>query len=381
MAYVIEGNLYLQDGFNPPVQLTDDERPDRNPVFADDGEKLVFLRGLIPHDLYSINPDGSQEQLLVSGNTLGQLGLGYDELSEIRLFAFIPGTHQLLFNTHQLDEENFGANTFNRLYSEKNNDLLMVNTDTGEIRRILEPGQCEQFEIAPTGDMLAVVREGQIDLVDLSGQLIRRNFFTYTPTQPYELYPYLDWKNDPTELFVTVPVDAEYDFDGPETRTLWRITVDGTLKTEISLEVPLLSNDYAVSPDGQWVVNYYYYYVGKTDENITTGVYLGNLHDNSSQLISEANPSLMHWSADSTHFLFGDNQVFLGTINGRSDLIAEKSPILGWIDSRRFLFYSYEDEQIISMGDIDGRIVDIPFISHQQIAEIAFTFIEPPPNP
>ena len=42
MAYTIDGNLYLQDGTNPPIQLTNDERRDHTPVFSDDGEKIVF---------------------------------------------------------------------------------------------------------------------------------------------------------------------------------------------------------------------------------------------------------------------------------------------------------------------------------------------------
>lgn len=140
MAYVVDGNLYLQDGSNPPFQLTHGGE-DRYPSFTDDGEKIVFLRGFIPHDLYSINPDGSQEQLLVSGNELSNLGLGYDELSEVRSFAFVPSTHKLVFNTRQLDELDVTMQDWNRTASKNKDDLLVVDTDTGDIMSLFPPRQ------------------------------------------------------------------------------------------------------------------------------------------------------------------------------------------------------------------------------------------------
>ncbi|HKI54288.1 MAG TPA: hypothetical protein VJ987_09195, partial [Anaerolineales bacterium] len=72
MAYVVDGNIYLQNGTNAPIQLTSGEK-DVFPTFSDDGEKLVFLRGLIPRDLYSANLDGSGERLLISGRTLSSV--------------------------------------------------------------------------------------------------------------------------------------------------------------------------------------------------------------------------------------------------------------------------------------------------------------------
>ncbi|MCB2178387.1 hypothetical protein KQH61_00550 [bacterium] len=381
MVYrMIEGdNLYLWDESNPPIQLTFDERRDHGPEFTGDGEKIVFFRGGVLSDLYSINLDGSQEQLLVSNSIISQLGLGYGEFSEIIDFSLIPGTHQVLFNTLDLDEKDLGANVFKRLYSVKNDDLFLVDADTGEIQQVLERGQCEFFEISPTGDMIAVVRNGQIDLVDLDGQIIRRNVLTYLRTQPMELSPYLFWKEDGSELFVAVPVDPEYDMGGPETRTLWRIAVDGSIKTELTFDAPLVSSNYTVSPDGHWILYVYFFYANQ-DIGIPEGLYLGNLREGGSQILPVIN-SEGPWSSDSTHFLIGVNEVYLGSVDGQLDLIADYARILGWIDSYRFLFYTLEDDQIISMGDIDGTIVDIPYISHQQIGELAFTFVEPQSEP
>jgi hypothetical protein len=69
MAYVVDDNLYLQDGSNPPIQLTH-SKEGRIFEFSDDGEKIVFYRqGMDVGDeggTYSINADGSREQVLIT---------------------------------------------------------------------------------------------------------------------------------------------------------------------------------------------------------------------------------------------------------------------------------------------------------------------------
>src|SRR5258706_7563464 len=61
MAYVVDGNLYYQNGSNPPLQLTRGEPL----AFSEDGKKVFFTRGAISEDIYSINVDWSEEQALV----------------------------------------------------------------------------------------------------------------------------------------------------------------------------------------------------------------------------------------------------------------------------------------------------------------------------
>lgn len=376
MAYVIEGNLYLQDGYNPPVQLTDDERLDKNPVFADDGEKIVFLRGMIPHDLYSINPDGSQEQLLVSGSELSKLGLGYDELlSEILFYKFIPGTHQLIFSTHQLDESDLNLSFRENLWGIFNADLLLVDADTAEIRSVLAPGKGGGFVAAPTGNMIAVSRQEQIDLLDLTGQIIHRNLISFTPTQPVPLGPHIFWNKDATELLVTLPIDAEYAFDGPESRVVWRIPIDGSAKTLTSLEPPVLASDYSISPDGNWILYNYYFYPGKTDDSVISGLYLGNLLEGGIQLVAKGSVQSL-WSPDSNHFIYGTHvEWFLGTTDGQSDQIAIRGISLGWLNSDYFLFFDKYDAEIVTIGGIDGTVIDIPVPPSLFIYPNTFAFV------
>lgn len=374
MAYTAEKNLYLQDGGNRPIQLTEYGKGAFSPVIADDGEKIVFLRGSIPKDLYSINADGSREQLLVSGKILSQLDLGYDELSEIRLFAFIPGTHQVVFNVRELDEGDIRMGNFNRPSAVNFDDLLIVDADTGEIRRILAPGQGGDFVIAPTGELIAVQRRAHIDLVDIEGKTLWQNMLIYVPTQPYELKPVMVWADDASALVVTLPIEAEYNRDGPEFRAVWRIPMDGSAKTRSSFDPPVLASDYTISPDGNWILYQYYYYPGKTSES-NNGIYLGNLLDGSSQLFSEIGPFIGPWNPDSHNFLYETGAGwFLGTTDGQSDPIAINDLVFAWIDDRHFLFYSYGDDGV-SIGSIDETIIPIPISSSVYISTTTFAFV------
>lgn len=92
MAYIMDGNLYMQESGGQPIQLTNSGQ-DRRPMFSDDGQKIVFFRGAVnqKNAVYSINADSSQEQVLVTSDSLMALGLGYDQESELGDLAFVPG--------------------------------------------------------------------------------------------------------------------------------------------------------------------------------------------------------------------------------------------------------------------------------------------------
>jgi hypothetical protein len=358
MAYVIDGNLYFQGGSNPPVQLTK-SGDDRYPVFSDDGEKIIFYRGLIPQELYSINIDGTRENLLVTGNLLEALGLGYDKFTEIISLAFVPGTHQILFNTRQLSQADIDQKDFNRLGSKENFDLLSVDTDTGEIKILLPNGKGGSFFISPDASMIAIRAKGHIDIVDVDGQTIRRNLVTYTPTHPYDLRPKIFWNAASTELSVTLPERDIFDMSGPERLLVVRYPLDGSEGVQVAFDPPVLDGIYAVSSDGVWILYFYFYYPGKTDETIPTGFYLGNLQTGESKFYSTGtgiDPPV--WSADSRHFVF--DYLFLGVVD-RSPTSMGDGHFLGWADANHYL---YASNGMIVIGDVSGETesftVDIP---------------------
>jgi hypothetical protein len=354
MTYVVDGNIYFQKGTDAPIQLTSGGK-DLFPTFSDDGEKLVFLRGLIPRDLYSANLDGSSERLLISGRTLGSVAQEYNIYSEIKSFAFIPGTHLIVFNTRQLSNNDVEFKDWNRSLSKDMNDLLTLDLDTREITLLLPTDKGGNFVLSPDGSLIAVQGDGHIDIVSIDGQMVHQNLVTYVPTRPYVLNPRMFWTSDSTELIVSLPVRRVADLSGPEILSIWRFTIDGSRKTEIHFDPPLLDADFEVSPDGNWLLYNYFYYPGKTDESITSGLYLGNLLDGGSQLYAQGT-NFPIWNPDSKHFAF--DGPFLGDVNN-SPLPMGDGRFLDWVDAGYYLFYQSETESLM-LVEINGDVVDIP---------------------
>ena len=236
MAYVIDGNLYLQDGSNLPIQLTYNGE-DQEPLISDDGKKIVFFRGKSADHVYVINADGSQEQLLITNSLLNERGLRYDEASEIRTFrslAFVPGTHILLFNAYQIDPHDLELKYKNHVYAI---GLFLVDIDSGKIRQLLAPGLGGSFKISPDGNLLSVITSGHIDIFGIDGQVIRRNLVTYTPSKPIELFPVFYWLPDSTGLIVSLLVESQYDIGDMPTYAIWRYPLDGNMAIQIPLSV------------------------------------------------------------------------------------------------------------------------------------------------
>ena len=93
-AYIVGGNLYVQDSGGDLTQLTDKGETRSPLIFSDDGQEIVFDEGDYPkpQEAHAINADGSDEHTIVSASLLAGLGLGYDKMTEPRSMRFIPGT-------------------------------------------------------------------------------------------------------------------------------------------------------------------------------------------------------------------------------------------------------------------------------------------------
>ena len=380
MAYVIDGNLYLQDGNNPPIQLTNNGQ-DHSPIFSDDGEKVIFFRGLVSHDVYSINANGSQERALVTSSLLTALDLGYDDSTEIRSLAFVPGTHQLLFNTHEFKPKGLELEDMNRLGAQPNQDLLLIDTDTAEIKVLQDSGRGGIFQVSPDGKLVGIQAINHVDVIGIGSNFIHKNLATYPTAWLYNRKPDVYWTQDSRELSVVLPIETENALDatGPEPRTIWQYSMDGGPAVEIRLFSPPIGNSFNISPDGDWVVYTYDYYPGKTDETVTPGIYIGNLRAGSSQLVETAGlyglPYSFNWSPDSVHFvLVGiQSQFFLGNVSGEITPLTE-GRFLGWIDESRYLYLAGK----IFLGEIGKEtnliVANIP-ASIKYINPDYFTFV------
>jgi Tol biopolymer transport system component len=344
LAYTIDGNLYVQDSGKQAIQLTHSGQ-DRNPVFSDDGQKIAFFRAWETemNQLHVINADETGGRAMVTSELLMGLGLGYSEFSEPHSVAFVPGTHLLLVNTNH-----FSVNypKSDSSHGNPSNDLLLVDTETGEIKQLAAIEQGGYFLASPNGKWVAVQTPDHVDVIDLQGRVILRDLFNHSP-DAYDCVYYgyicapMYWKQDSSELILVQPRDAEG--GGPLPRTLWQYPLDGRPGKEIPLMPGPMGDTLSVSPDGNWIA------FSLFDTGDQDGVYLGNLRDGTSRRIyppesSETPevrvPSSLHfygWSADSRHFVFEDGyDTIMGNIQGDTAVVG-RGGICGWIDTNRYL--------------------------------------------
>ncbi|MFZ5910657.1 MAG: TolB family protein [Chloroflexota bacterium] len=382
MAYIVDGDLYLQDSGKQPIQLTDSGE-DHTPIFSDDGEKITFFRGVLPRNLYSINADGSQEQALVTSSMLNALGFGYSNFAEPRSLAFVPGTHQLLFNTHELDSLYIKTKSILYWYDSKPYlDLLIVDTDSSEIKRLLAPGQGGPFIVSPDGKTIAIQARDHVDVIGLDGKVIKQNLITYPSEWLYLWEPEINWGQDSNRLNVVLPIPTAgaLDYTGPEPRTILEYSANSNSVAEINFSPPPMDDFFSVSMDGNWIAYNFADTAGKTNETAIAGIYLGNLHDGNSHWIDVSGlglndlPRSFYWSSDSMHFIFMDGSIakmFLGDIHGATTLIAQ-GEFLGWFDDGSYL---YTTKGKIFLGEI-GKEGSIGVIQLPAVIDSSyFTFV------
>ena len=376
MTYIVDGNLYVQDGSNSPKRLSN-SREDIYPVFfvSDDGKKIVFYHDKMKDDdVFSINSDGSHEQELITKDWLTTLGTG----TKTGQLVFVPNTHQMLFNTYLCPKDLSSGCTVG---------LFLANTDTGEIKEIMPPDfggdllGYGNFSVSADGKFMSVAHAGQIDILNIDGKAVHPSVMKYTRSIPLELYPRVFWLSDSSGLIMALPDETDNRgawYSGFPAYTVWRYTFDDNVATQIPLDPPptwvsMECNDVmSVSPNGDWGVYF-------TEEY---QVYRGNLVNGSTQLyLPHTDCSPAHWSSDSVHFIYGGltGKPVLGSVDAPSGSI----PVFffGWIDSKRFIHIPYSSYPIkeniqILVGEIGGKTL-LTYESNVYVPDIypySFTF-------
>lgn len=386
MAYIVDGNLYVQNGSNPPKKLSDSVK-DWSPMFSDDGEKIVFYRGTNLHDynsIFSVNADGSRIQEIITTAWLDTLGAG----TKAGHLAFVPNTHQIFFNTYLCPEND-------DMYSGCIVGLFHADTDTGNLKEIVEPtlggrllmdGDSRwggNFSISPDGKLISIAHAGQIDILSIDGKVIHHNIMEYLPGIPVELYPRVYWLSDSSGLIAALPAEKEYKFwviSGDPAYTIWRYTFDSNVATQIPLNPSLSwahmeSNDIiSISPNREWIV----YFTNEYQ------LYKGNLLDGNTELLLPYRwflPTL--WSSDNIHFadLANPEGNILGSVNAPPGY--PPGHFLGWIDTEQFIYfppsaYASKDDIPVFVGEINGKMVNSyetkVFVANVAPYSYAFTF-------
>ncbi len=197
-ALIIDGNLYIQTGDGKNVQLTN-SKTDMNPLFSDDGKKIVFYRW---GDLsfYVIDAAGGKEKQIIDVQSLAVQDGG-----KVKALTFLKNMHILVFNLYLCGERPGlydAADCFVNTYS--------VNIDSGELKEVGQRVSGTEFdngnfEISPNQKNLSIAGSGHINIFSFSDgyfKLAYLGVFDYKMTRPDEFLPYQYWLPDSSGLII-----------------------------------------------------------------------------------------------------------------------------------------------------------------------------------
>jgi hypothetical protein len=338
MTFVKDGYLYFQDEENTPTQLAPVDEKSKQSYISDDNQKVAFYGA--DGNIYSINSDGSQKQVIISKEWKNSLQTGMS----ISIDRFVPDSHQLFFRTDLCESERIGAPC--------STSLFLTDADTGNIKKLADLGSSFQqgftlrsIRISPNGKMIAIGNMERMDILDMDGNIIRQNILTYKPSTSDVLFPSLFWLPDSSGLTIAIPDSTNW--DGYLAYSLWRYTIENQSTVQILLDPAPMHNDstFDVSPDGNWIV-YGNLYV----------VFLGNLVNGQANIIidHDADMSTFSWGPDNRHFAFGGNLWNISSIDDPSVVISAGT-LMQWVDNTHFLlrFYDNNNQVKIRIAEID----------------------------
>lgn len=364
MVYEIDGNIYRRDGANPPKQLTYSGE-DRDPILSGDGDKVIFYRGKSDENVYSINANGSNEQLIIKSQLLPILAQG-----DIKALTFVPNTHFMLFNTYLCNESKALYNA-----SDCSVGVYSVNVDSGEIRAVVNGlsgnrANSRNFQISPDGAIISITAAGHLDLYYFSSgysDITHPDALRYYRTMPDEYLPDQYWLPDSSGLFAVITLSQSFEpSTAPSPYAVLRYTINDEQGVQIPLEMPIVANsgcNYSISPDGNWIL-----YL--SDENSAEikmpSLYLGNLNNGQSQRIDweffSDCPSSYYgsrWSPDGKYYGF-ERKLF--SPDGIS--ISIDGYFSRWIDSTHYFYLTYQENQQplwkVHIGEIGGNAIELP---------------------
>jgi hypothetical protein len=313
------------------------------PRLSPDGKLIAYLQ---PADdfhleIWAINVDGKNERKLVSVADLDAIGAGVRDPGALAInpyrFTWLPGTHQLAYNTHQI----FQGPGLSLL-----NDLNLVEADTLQKTNLLLSGWGGEFIYAPDGGQVAIAQPDKVILAKADGSDYRSvmNYPAVTTYSEYRYYALPVWAADGKSLRLALPpVDPLATPQQPT--SLWRIGLEGSDPQQMGSvdAVPFFEQPVVFSPDLVRIA--FVKEVGQPTEN------LRELHlaasDGSGDWVY-AKAAALHfqgWAPDASHFAYtlGEAQeLWLGSLQeaprqlgGGMDGIQD----LRWVDSSRMLFW------------------------------------------
>lgn len=299
VAYVVEDRLWIWKK-NTPQPLVQ-RKSISDPLISDDGQWLLFLErhgspdGSEPpsNEVWVVKTDGSKLQRLLGAEDLMTF-VGEEPSLLINDISWIPGSHEILFNTEKIVEGPPGSLPLFDLYSL---DLA------GSVKRLADPGKGGKFIPSPNGQHVALITDSRIKILDLeNGE--QRTLLEFKPLSfPNDSgpsTPKVIW--DPQGRFVITSILPQ-DLYSPETyagelEQIWRLFVDGQVELIAEFQPFVPAAGIAFSPNLQ-----YFFYLKNLCIDGMGMLYVHNIASAEEYPISCV-WNLPEWVPDSEHFIF-----------------------------------------------------------------------------
>ena len=303
---------------------------------SDDGQWVAFTRSTdyIHFSLWVVAFDGSGERELVSSDTLMTFKNHDDAIGvEPYIFSWVPNSHTIAFNT---------SPKFDGPGLLVNDDLHLVDAETGVLTTLLTPGNGGVFYYSPDGSQIALVTPENISLINADGTNRRSNVLVYDSVLTYSEYAYYadpHWSADSSFLRVAIP---PHDSMGDPTQptTLWQIPTDGSAAGVAGHVNTAPLSGVTISPDLSFIA-YVDYFSGDSDpmRNLHINTFMGT----SDHIYSTGQIAVNTWAPDSRHFVYteyGANVTKFADKDGGEVLLFPSGPVtdIDFVDNTAYIY-------------------------------------------
>jgi len=363
VAYVVEDALWIWKENNSRLLVQRQNISD--PVFSDDGQWILFRQrhispgGSTPtmDELWVVRTHGSEIKRLVGSDDLLAL-TGKKVLMDY--FSWVPGRHEILFNTEEIIDGPPGSQPLFDLYSV---DLA------GQITQLLEPGDAGRFVSSPDGIHVALVTGSRIKVFELeTGK--QRTLLEFervgVPMDGGLPTPKVVW--DPNGQFVMtsiLPKNLYQDnYDGEPTQ-IWRLFVNGQVDLIAELQLVARFAGVVFSPNLQ-----YFFYLHNSCVDGMGKLFVRN-SESGEEFPLSCVWNMPQWAPDSEHFVYELGSWQLGSISDKTnqpldvldvptDPNVQASPQLTWINDEYFLLLlRSSDACVLNIATLQGVVTEI----------------------
>jgi hypothetical protein len=324
--------IWLADGSTRQLVKTGDVY---DGMISADGNALVYIRtkDFKKFSIWSINPDGSNDRQMVSENDMKAMKNSDDAVgAQPYVISWIPGSHNLAF---------VSSPTFDGPGLQVNDDLWTLNADTGELTKILEPGQGGIFYYSPDGKQIALVTPKTITLINADGSNRRDSVLKFTPVNTFSeflYYPTPKWAPDSSLLHVAIPPKDALSTPGQKT-TLYEIPTDGSSAKKLGTvtTAPLLAPEF--SPDASRMI---YVKVHGAAEDNQRELTIADPNGSNDTVYRTAQLDFNGWAPDSARFVFTEGsdtrlgQIGVDSVRLLSD--TRSATAIDWLKNGQIVF-------------------------------------------